>query len=200
MIKKSRLMELINAAALALGLCVISSHVSAAVVCVGTGTIATSCSGVVVNATTYDVTWVLPNYPTSPTPIFSGGTASSAAAATADAIDAGLNAGGFTNIQYDTGSGTSSAFACTDACYYVPYRIDATDVSTWESRFLAATTNIWFRDPSSSGNLYYNFAEQNTRPVAVFTPAAVPVPAALSLFLSGMALVGWVGRRRRQGC
>jgi hypothetical protein len=201
MMKKFCLMDLINAAALTLGLCVISSQATAAVVCVGTGAVASSCSGVVVNSTTYDVSWALPNYPTGPTPIFSGGTASADASTVADAINAGLNAGFFTNIEYDTGSGTSSAFACTEACYYVPYRINATNVSTWESRYLGNPNNTWYRDPTTSGNLHYPFAVQNLRPVAVFTPTAVvPVPAALPLLLSGITLVGWVGRRRRQGC
>jgi hypothetical protein len=197
MMKKFRLMDLINAAALTLGLCVISMQVSAAVVCVGTGAVATSCSGVVVNSTTYDVTWLLPNYPTGPAPIFSGVNASADASAVADAINTGLNAGLFTNIEYDTGSGTSSALACTEACYYVPYRINPTNVSTWENRYLTTPTPGWV----TSSNPSYAFATQNTRPVTVFTPAAaVPVPAALPLFLSGIALVGWVGRRRSQGC
>ena len=70
----------------------------------------------------------------------------------------------------------------------------------WESRYLTTPSAGWVTDPLSS-QTGYTFASQNARPVAVFTPAAVvPVPAALPLFLSGFALVGWIGRRRRRGC
>lgn len=211
---KSRLMDLISAAALTLGLCVVSTQATAAVVCVGTGSVATSCSGVEYNGTTYDVTWALPNYPTGPIPLFTQIplTDKSDAASTADAINTALNTGLFTNIEYATGVSTSSTTpVCTESvsndtpCYYVPYRINATNVSTWESRYVG-TTPTWFRDTTDlgggviAGNKTYPFATQNLRPVTVFTPSAVPVPAALPLFLSGMALVGWMGRRHRQGC
>jgi hypothetical protein len=208
MMKKFRLMDLINAAALTLGLCMITAQASAAVVCVGSGAIATSCSGVEYNGTTYDVTWILPNYPASPTPIFGISTPRTDSGPVTDAINGGLNAGGYTSIQYDTPpTGTSNAALCdagTAPCFYVPYAIYTNTVGSWESKYSAATG--WSRDPTDDGNgngpslYYWSFAEQNIRPVAVFTPAAVPIPAALPLFLSGMALVGWLGRRRRQGC
>jgi hypothetical protein len=199
--KKSRLREFVNAAAVVLGLFLVSSQATAAVVCVGTGTVASSCSGVEYNGTTYDVSWALPNYPTSPLPIFSGGTASADAQSVSDTINAALNTDGFTNIEYATGvSTTSTTPVCSETvandtpCYYVPYRINATTVSTWESRYLTTPSAGWVRGANPS----YDFAAQNTRPVTVFTPAAVPVPAALPLMLSGIALVGWMGRRRRQ--
>lgn len=198
MMKKTCLLDLITAAALTLGLFVISLQASAAVVCVGTGAVATSCGGVVINSTTYNVTWALPNYTSAGTTIFNAVSADAAAAA--DTINMALNTGLFTNIEYDTGTGTSSAFACSEACYYVPYRINDTNVDTWESRYLGNPDNTWYRDPTNLGNLHYAFDIQNLRPVTVFTPAAVPVPAALPLFLSGTVLVGWLGRRRRQGC
>ena len=208
--KKYRLKDLVNAAILTLGLCILCSQASAAVVCVGTGPIATSCSGVVYNATTYNVTWILPSYPASPTPIFNIlGTPRTDSGPVTDAINGGLNDGGFTNIQYDTPTGTSSAAVCVDVggptpCFYVPYAIYANTVGTWESKYLTTPTTGWYRDPTDDGNgngpslYYWNFADQNVHPVAVFTPAAVPVPAALPLFLSGMALVGWMGQRRRK--
>jgi len=205
-VKKYR--DLVNAAIVTLGLCILSSQASAAVVCVGTGTIATSCSGVVYNATTYNVTWILPSYPASPTPIFGVSTPRTDSGPVTDAINGGLNDGGFTNIQYDTPTGTSSVGVCVDVpsqpCFYVPYAIYGSTVGTWESKYLTTPTTGWSRDPTDDGNgngpslYYWNFADQNTRPVAVFTPAAVPVPAALPLFLSGMALVGWMGQRRRK--
>jgi hypothetical protein len=206
MMTRFRLMDWIAATVLTLGLCVISSQASAAVVCVGTGPMATSCSGVVYNGTTYDVTWALPDYPTGPTPLFTEIplTDSSDAASTADAINTALNTGGFSNIQYTTTGGPSSAPVCgsgTTPCYYVPYRINPLppdeNVSSWESRY----STTWTRTSNPSfGYLITDNPNQNDRPVTVFTPAAVPVPAALPLFLSGIALVGWVGRRRSQGC
>jgi hypothetical protein len=211
--KKLRLMELVNAAAWALGLCLISSQAFAAVVCVGTGTIATSCSGVEYNGTTYNVTWTLPDYPTGPTPIFGISTPRTDSGVVTSAINSALTDGGFTNIEYATPTGTSTAGACVDVpsqpCFYVPYAVYASTVGTWESKYIAGTG--WYTDPTvdfdvstgaaSGPSLYYwPFAEQNVRPVAVFTPAAVPVPAALPLFLSGIALVGWLGHRRRQDC
>ena len=66
MMNKFRLMDLINAAALTLGLCMITAQASADVVCVGSGAIATSCSGVVYNATTYNVTWIPAKLPCQP--------------------------------------------------------------------------------------------------------------------------------------
>ncbi len=121
-----RLMDLVNAAILTLGLCILSSQASAAVVCVGTGTIATSCSGVEYNGTTYNVTWILPDYPASPAPIFGFSTPRTDSGPVTDAINGGLNAGGFTNIQYTTPTGTSNVGVCTDVasqpCFMSPTR------------------------------------------------------------------------------
>jgi len=209
-LNKFRLMDLVNAAILTLGLCILSSQASAAVVCVGTGTIATSCSGIEYNGTTYDVTWILPDYPASPAPIFNFfASPRTDSGPVTQAINTGLNDGGFTSIEYSTLTVPSSVGVCVDfpsqPCFYVPYAIYANTVGTWESKYNTINGPAgWYTDPTDDGtgtgpSLYYwNFADQNTRPVAVFTPAAVPVPAALPLFLSGIALVGWMGQRRRK--
>lgn len=194
----------------ALGLLLFSLQVHAATVCLGSGTIATTCTGVMIKGTSYDVTWVLPSYSadsgTSTPPLTF--TTNSDAALAADAINALLNSGGFTTIEYGTGSGTSSTFVapnCSEPCYYVAYRINATTVSTWESRYTGAIPT-WFRDTTDlgggviAGNLNYTFAQQNTRPTAVFAPSAVPLPASLILLLTGMGAIGWVARRRRPMC
>ena len=116
--KKSRLMDLVNAAAVTLGLCVISSQATAAVICDGASGIATSCSGVVYNSTTYDVTWALPNYTGSSTTIFdsepTAQAASDAALTVIGDINTALTSGAFTNIQYQTSGGPSSLPVCVD--------------------------------------------------------------------------------------
>ena len=197
--KKIRLVDLLRAGAVTLGLCVVSSQATAAVVCTGTGTVASSCSGVDIGGTLYDVTWQLPTYLNDAGyPDFGPAltvTSSAVANPLVTEINTALNTGLFTSIQYTLADGsTTSTNACSVSCYQIPYRIDATFVSSYEGRFDSISTNQWI----NNGFQGYVFATQNSRPVAVFTPSAIPVPAALPLFLSGLALVGWVGRRRQQ--
>lgn len=174
--KRSRRWNFVAATLVVLGTLVVSFQAKAAVQCHGDliNHIARVCHGVTIGSdtmTTYDVTWVLPDYPTSPLPIFDGADAPANALAVAGDINTALNDAGFTNIEYATGASTTDTTpVCSEVtlnntpCYYVPYRIDATDVSTHENRFV---TGSW----SFKVTQYYPFAEQNTRPVAVFTPA-----------------------------
>jgi hypothetical protein len=199
---KSRLMDLISAAALTLGLCVVSTQATAAVVCVGTDSVATSCSGVVIGSTTYNVEWVLPNYLgdggyPSGGPALTATTSGEAASAVTQ-INQGLTDYAFTNFEYAINGGTSNTPACSSnlvSCYYVPYFLDtatstiADQVRASEGRY---SSGVW-----TSQVYWRSFDDMNTHPVAVFS--AVPVPAALTLFLSGMGVVGWMGSRHRQG-
>jgi hypothetical protein len=167
--------------------------------CTGTGTIASSCSGIEYLGTTYDVSWILPSYPASPLPIFNPATAQTDAEAILDAINAALDTGGFVNIEYDTGSGTSSTPTCTGACYYVSYRINETTVSTLESRYNDTSGN-W--TPSASP-FSKSHADQNLEATATFTPTIVPIPASLWLFGSGLFGLGagkQPDRRERPQC
>jgi hypothetical protein len=219
--KKFRLNNLIATTVLAIGSLIVSLQAGAAVVCVGTGTVATSCSGVEYKGVTYNVTWELPDYegtPPSPNPIFTygPGDVEPQALAVITDINAGLNARNFDTIQYTTPTGVSTDPTCTAAdnspqqCYFVPFAIypSTSTVGTWRSRFLTSSIPPeWYTNPAytvdGSGGYsgvsinFYSYANQDLLPVAVFTP--VPIPAVLPLFLSGIALLGGVGHRRRGG-
>ena len=205
------LTDLIHAAALTLGLCVISPQAAAAVVCVGNGSIATSCSGVVFDNTVYEITWALGNYPTGPIPPFGPFNPDIAGLNMIADINSALNTGGFNSIKYGTSPTDTATY------FYLPWRIFGIDVGSIEGVYNDSSPdvsstghpNTWYTDPNpdltsgtSTSNpyaFYYNATTQNTLPTVYLTPTGtVPVPAALPLFLSGIAFVGWIDRRRRQ--
>jgi hypothetical protein len=177
-----------------LGVICLPAQALAAVVCSGTGTIASSCSGVDYLGTTYDVTWALPDFPTGPTPIFNPtGDPGADAAAIVAAINSALDIGGFVNIEYDTGSGTSTEPTCSGACYYVAYRINSTTVSAVESRYVTSPTTGWINNAITNKS----HADQNTEATAVFTPTVVPIPASVWLFGSGLFGIIAIARRKK---
>jgi hypothetical protein len=201
--KKIRAVDLIKAGAMTLGLCVLSSQATASVVCIGTSTVASSCSGVVIGGTLYDVTWQLPTYTNAAGYPDFGPALTAASSGEADSVVTQINQGltdkGFTNFEYAINGGTSTTPVCSggaEPCYYVPYFLD-TSTSTLAEQVRASegryTSSAW------ANRVYWrSFTDMNAHPVAVFS--AVPVPAALTLFLSGMGVVGWLGGRHRRGC
>jgi len=205
--KRPRILNRIAAVAVAAISLVVSVQTHASVVCFGSGGIANICHGVQYNGTTYDVTWALGSVsgtiPDNASNIFHPNTnldPGADAAAVSQLIADALNAGPFTAIEYKIDATTTSSAnvaACSTGslypCFSTVYRdlLNGT-FSTQRVRYGDPVAGSWAVFAEGGVPL----ATLQARPIAVFT-AAVPVPAALSLFLSGLAAVGWIGRRRR---
>jgi hypothetical protein len=144
---------------------------------------ATGIRDLTIGGNAYDVVFELAPADTAPVAcgsalpcdIFFGNASGAQAAVTA--INAALNGAAAITV----GTATPRRFD-----YFVPYAKGAGDVDSWQGTFVADTT--WLSIAASLD--VTDFIE-----IARFSPAVIPIPAAVWLFGSALGILGWIRRR-----
>lgn len=145
------------------------------------GTNAVGISDLEIGGTAYDVTFEFASAMTAPVAcgtavpcdVFFGDTTAAGAAVTA--INVALN-----------GSIAESVGSTNNANYFVPFSKAGQDIEARQGNFVANT--MW-------QSLGASLDETDTVEMARFSPAVVPIPAAVWLFGSALGILGWIRHR-----